>query len=98
MANSDLAIGAGGGTSWERCALGLPTMLVVQALNQEVVAASLEQIGAARVLGDLAQVVSKLPQELARLQQPTHLSEMVAAAASITDGRGLERLIRVLEA
>lgn len=98
MADSDLAIGAGGGTSWERCALGLPSILVVQAVNQEVVAASLEQIGAVRVLGGLAQIVSNLPRELARLQQPGQLSEMAAAAASITDGLGLERLTGVLEA
>jgi UDP-2,4-diacetamido-2,4,6-trideoxy-beta-L-altropyranose hydrolase len=35
MAAADLAIGAGGSTTWERCALGLPTLQVAIAPNQE---------------------------------------------------------------
>lgn len=35
MANSDLAIGAAGSTIWERFCLGLPTILLVIAQNQE---------------------------------------------------------------
>ncbi|MBT6471973.1 MAG: UDP-2,4-diacetamido-2,4,6-trideoxy-beta-L-altropyranose hydrolase, partial [Candidatus Marinimicrobia bacterium] len=34
MLEADLAIGAGGSTSWERCCLGLPTLLFVTAENQ----------------------------------------------------------------
>lgn len=34
MAESDLVIGAAGSTAWERCALGIPTLLVVLAPNQ----------------------------------------------------------------
>ena len=34
MAESDLAIGAAGSTSWERCCLGLPTIMLVLADNQ----------------------------------------------------------------
>lgn len=34
MWKSDVAIGAGGATTWERCVLGLPTMTVVIADNQ----------------------------------------------------------------
>ncbi len=39
MADSDLAIGAAGATSWERCCLGLPTVMVVLADNQRYAAA-----------------------------------------------------------
>ena len=35
MANSDLAIGAAGSTIWERFCLGLPSILIVIAENQE---------------------------------------------------------------
>jgi len=35
MANADLAIGAGGTTTWERCCLGLPTITIVIADNQQ---------------------------------------------------------------
>ena len=34
MANADLAIGAAGATTWERCCLGLPSILFVIAQNQ----------------------------------------------------------------
>lgn len=50
MAGSDLAIGAAGSTSWERCCLGLPTLIVVLADNQRGIAAGLERVGAANVL------------------------------------------------
>lgn len=47
MANSDLAIGAAGATSWERCCLGLPTIMVVIAENQQTIASNLQEHGAA---------------------------------------------------
>ncbi len=34
MANSDIAIGGAGSTTWERCCLGLPTIQIVIAKNQ----------------------------------------------------------------
>jgi len=34
MASADLAIGAGGGNLWERCALGLPALVICTADNQ----------------------------------------------------------------
>ena len=34
MANADLAIGAGGSTTWERCCLGLPSLAICTADNQ----------------------------------------------------------------
>ncbi len=34
MANTDIAIGAAGATTWERCCLGLPTIQIVIAKNQ----------------------------------------------------------------
>ena len=51
MADSDIAIGAAGGTSWERCCLGLPTILLVLARNQDRVAKALSASGAAICAG-----------------------------------------------
>jgi UDP-2,4-diacetamido-2,4,6-trideoxy-beta-L-altropyranose hydrolase len=97
MAESDLAIGAAGSTSWERCALGLPTLLLVLAANQEAVASALERHGAAKVLHDPDQIGSMLPTEFARLQLASALGTMAAAAASVTDGLGVQRMLEVLE-
>jgi UDP-2,4-diacetamido-2,4,6-trideoxy-beta-L-altropyranose hydrolase/UDP-4-amino-4,6-dideoxy-N-acetyl-beta-L-altrosamine N-acetyltransferase len=41
MANSDIVIGAAGSTTWERCCLGLPTIQIVIAKNQQFLAETL---------------------------------------------------------
>ncbi len=51
MAAADLAIGAGGTTSWERAFLGLPTIIVPVAENQIPGSEALAQSGAAWNLG-----------------------------------------------
>lgn len=46
MVSADLAIAGGGSASWERCCLGLPTLSLILAENQEAVASELKAIGA----------------------------------------------------
>jgi UDP-2,4-diacetamido-2,4,6-trideoxy-beta-L-altropyranose hydrolase/UDP-4-amino-4,6-dideoxy-N-acetyl-beta-L-altrosamine N-acetyltransferase len=43
MANSDIAIGAAGSSTWERCCLGLPTIQIVIAKNQQFLAETLSR-------------------------------------------------------
>lgn len=50
MADADLAIGAAGSTSWERCCLGLPTVMLVLADNQREIAQFLQKTGCAKVV------------------------------------------------
>jgi UDP-2,4-diacetamido-2,4,6-trideoxy-beta-L-altropyranose hydrolase len=45
LANADLAIGAGGISNWERCALGVPALIVVLAENQVAIANDLATAG-----------------------------------------------------
>jgi len=45
MARADLAIGAGGMTAWERCCMGLPSIIIVAAENQRASADALEREG-----------------------------------------------------
>jgi len=54
MTTADLAIGAGGITTWERCCLGLPSAIVETATNQEGIADILEKAGAALAIGQLS--------------------------------------------
>ncbi|MFP7231221.1 UDP-2,4-diacetamido-2,4,6-trideoxy-beta-L-altropyranose hydrolase [Bacillus subtilis] len=51
MYNADLAIGAGGTSAWERCYLGLPAIVITVAENQELIAETLDQLGAIQYLG-----------------------------------------------
>ena len=96
MADSDLAIGAAGSTSWERCCLGLPTLMVILADNQRAIAQALEDTGASKAITDLSSNVStsKLIAEL--LADEQNLARMSLAARQVTDGRGTARLISYL--
>jgi UDP-2,4-diacetamido-2,4,6-trideoxy-beta-L-altropyranose hydrolase len=96
MGQADLAIGAAGSTAWERCALGLPALLLVLADNQRMVAAGLEQAGAAHVLGE--GVAADWPSHLPRLLAQIDLARMSAAAAALTDGAGAGRIVAMLSA
>jgi UDP-2,4-diacetamido-2,4,6-trideoxy-beta-L-altropyranose hydrolase len=98
MADSDLAIGAAGATSWERCCLGLPTIMLVLADNQRNVAQGLERAGAVQVLKHPLEIPDCLPALLSSLvSSPSLLTEMCEAAARIVDGRGVASVTHNLE-
>ena len=94
MADSDLAIGAAGGTAWERCAIGLPTLLLVLAENQKSGAQALQKAGAAVMVQD----INKLNQLLVPLTglagKPVELLQLSNAAANLTDGEGVMRVVQ----
>ncbi len=100
MAAADLAVGAGGSSSWERCCLGLPTLLVVTADNQRPGAEALCGAGAAVCLGnaevvDAAVLAAALRDWTADVAGLRRMSER---AAGICDGLGVERVLRVMGA
>ncbi|MEY8882724.1 UDP-2,4-diacetamido-2,4,6-trideoxy-beta-L-altropyranose hydrolase [Donghicola sp. XS_ASV15] len=98
MVEADLAIGAVGGTTWERCALGLPTLMLTIAANQIPAAQALGQTGAAILLGDETSEhwQDALAHALDRLSEPDALARMSEVAAGICDGDGTARLVREL--
>lgn len=68
MNKADLAIGAGGTTTWERCFFGLPSITIIVADNQEEATESVSSVGATINLGkssyvnenDIVHVLKKL--------------------------------------
>jgi UDP-2,4-diacetamido-2,4,6-trideoxy-beta-L-altropyranose hydrolase len=78
MAHADLAIGAGGTTTWERCFLGLPTLIVVIADNQVKPAQATDNAGLARLVGSSSKVTaSSLATAIGTaLRQPDELAAM----------------------
>lgn len=92
MLQADLAIGAAGGTAWERCCLGLPSIVVVLAENQRPGAEALAGAGAGWVIDDIVAVPRALPGLLAAAAAPATLAQAARRAAGITDGRGAERV------
>lgn len=98
MADSDLAIGAAGATSWERCCLGLPTIMLVLASNQQQVAQALEWGEAAKIIHSTQDIASFLPRLLSEvLEQSAALETMSRCAAKIVNGEGLTSIVHVLE-
>jgi UDP-2,4-diacetamido-2,4,6-trideoxy-beta-L-altropyranose hydrolase len=96
MIESDLIIGAAGTTSWERCCLGVPTIIVVLAENQLAIAEALINSGAAISPGDIASdVFGDNLRCLVSLfvQEPEKLADMSKAAAEVVDGGGVSRVI-----
>lgn len=96
LAEADVAIGAAGGSAWERCCLGLPGALLVLADNQRPGTQALVAAGAALALGAVDDLHTTLPQALEQLAEPGRLQAMSAAAAAITDGQGAERVAAAL--
>ncbi|MGV8804902.1 MAG: UDP-2,4-diacetamido-2,4,6-trideoxy-beta-L-altropyranose hydrolase [Polaromonas sp.] len=97
MADSDLAIGAAGSTSWERCCLGLPTLMVVLADNQKEAAAHLQKNGAANCLEFSGLLHKNLHDQVQGLiDQPQRLNQTSTSASVITDGLGVERMVATM--
>jgi UDP-2,4-diacetamido-2,4,6-trideoxy-beta-L-altropyranose hydrolase len=56
MDKADLAIGAGGSTTWERCYLGLPSITIVIAENQKETTEAVSSFGATINLGESSSI------------------------------------------
>lgn len=97
MADADLAIGAAGSTSWERCALGVPMLIAVLADNQREAAGALIDAGAALPLQLDGQGNDSLKQHLARIAaNGSSMTDLSERGATVCDGRGTERVMRIL--
>ncbi len=98
MARSDLAIGAAGSTNWERCCLGLPSLLLVLADNQKSSAEALEKVKAVQVVA-LESLAVSLPEHIRELASCEMLKSLSNAAQAITSGHGASQLaLRMLTA
>lgn len=95
LARADLAVGAGGSSGWERCALGLPAVVLVLADNQRAGTTALAAAGAAVMLeaNDLAALGAPL---LSLINDQEARRRMSAAAAAVYDGAGAARIATAL--
>ncbi|GJD51932.1 UDP-N-acetylglucosamine--N-acetylmuramyl-(pentapeptide) pyrophosphoryl-undecaprenol N-acetylglucosamine transferase [Methylobacterium crusticola] len=99
LAAADLAIGAAGGSAWERCALALPSIAVPIAPNQAGNARALARHGAALVVAPGPGLGEGLAAALAALGgAPDALAALGRQAAGLCDGRGAERVAEAIEA
>ena len=98
MTNADLALGTAGSTSWERCCLGLPSIVVVVADNQVRIATELVMARAAISLGCINSLqASNFADVLQALAENVDdLSNFSRNAAMVCDGKGARRVAQIL--
>lgn len=93
MALADLSIGAAGATSWERCCMGLPSVVVLLAQNQIEVARGLQKAGAAMWIGNVTEINSMQFQRAIEAALATSsLTAWSERCLRICDGLGAERV------
>ncbi len=94
MAASDLALGSGGSTTWERCCLALPSIIVTVADNQDAGARAVADSGSSLHLGPASMVdAGQLADAIKELfAHPERLRFMGEAAAKLVDGLGTVRV------
>jgi UDP-2,4-diacetamido-2,4,6-trideoxy-beta-L-altropyranose hydrolase len=92
MANSDFSIGAAGATTWERCCLGVPSLLLVLADNQRKIA---ETISEANVASKLE--VKQVDDICAFIEiDDIKMKQLTINSASVTDGRGVSLVLEYI--
>ena len=91
MAESDLAIGAAGSTTWERCCLGLPTITVVLAENQKYIAEHLSKSGTC-----VSIVCNDMPPAIEKVLNTEKFRDLSLRSSAICDGKGVDRVVNFL--
>lgn len=94
MAESDMAIGAVGTSTWERCALGLPTVVTSVAENQLPVARELTEADLVYYVGDWRSVCDASFRQvlLHALTNQTKNTRISVRSRELTDAYGADRV------
>lgn len=98
MAEADLAIGAGGLSTWERCCLGLPAISLCVAENQRMQLTDAAEAGllyAPISERNLVEVIRDHVDSL--IENPALIKLISKTAMKFVDGSGLLRVVKVME-
>jgi len=98
MCEADIAIGAGGSTSWEFCCLGIPIIIIFFADNQKGIAEGLCARGIAVNLGHYKYVnENNIKVAVENLINSAHKRKLMGLKGKETvDGKGAERVVEVI--
>ena len=98
MSIADLAIGAGGTTSWERLCLGVPSIVVSIAENQNSACEKLGRDGLINYLGAQSSLKSGALRDAVVNAKTNYASlfDQVERGQILVDGRGCERVAEVM--
>jgi UDP-2,4-diacetamido-2,4,6-trideoxy-beta-L-altropyranose hydrolase len=96
---ADLAVTAGGSTTWELAFCGLPMILLVTAENQRAIAMEMGRRGLAQTLLDTRLTASEIASELQRLiADSTERERLSKAVRTWVDGQGADRVCERIHA
>ncbi|OGT32151.1 MAG: UDP-2,4-diacetamido-2,4,6-trideoxy-beta-L-altropyranose hydrolase [Gammaproteobacteria bacterium RIFCSPHIGHO2_12_FULL_35_23] len=95
MSQADLAICASGTTTWERCCIGLPGLVITTAENQEHIAEKLQQLGIDFYVGKSKEItinrfIKKLNFAFSNKDEVKRMSKVMM---NLVDGNGAKRVI-----
>lgn len=98
MAAADLAVGAGGGAMWERCCLGLPSIVIGVADNQRGASEAMARQGRVLYLGQADGVDAELLRGALALAcaSPQLMLHLAQVGMETVDGGGAARVVRQL--
>lgn len=97
MSAADLSIGGGGTAIWERCCVGLPSLVWPQAENQRDQVRVADKAGVVVVPDLVATDDLELQGQIAKLcRSPQLLRRMSITALELVDGEGVSRVCRAL--
>ena len=96
MSKADIAIGAGGSTTWERICMGLPSIVITISDNQKQCAEYLDQMGLIRYVGNISSIEDEdIRIALKEMFIDLNLQSISKKCFNLIDGKGV---IRVAEA
>ncbi|TXZ77088.1 UDP-2,4-diacetamido-2,4,6-trideoxy-beta-L-altropyranose hydrolase [Vibrio mimicus] len=95
MLAHDVCFGAAGTASWERCAMGLPSISVAFANNQRKILSILNKFGAVYVF-EAAEQPKSIIEKLNKVCEAETYGRMVENCFKVSDGFGIQRVLGVL--
>lgn len=97
MATADLAIGAGGSATWERCCMGLPALTYVLADNQSRLVDDAASQGLLYAPAGVLDPVDSMQLHISALMDNPRLLRMISEnGLRAVDGNGVRRVLRAL--
>ena len=93
MKKADLSLGAGGTSTWERCCLGLPTIVTSVSKDQERIIEDLGKIGCVINLGKAKKTTKSEYVKVLNKIEPKKLEKISKKCLVLVDGKGVKRVV-----
>lgn len=98
MAGADLGVGAAGSAIWERCCMGLPSVVIAVAKNQVRAATALASSGVAEYVGVAQEISSeKLIEVIQRTIESASIERVSKLGIELVDAAGVFHIVNAMK-